>query len=79
MPIDAAEVIELLVGVRRSETRQQINVFHRQKQFVATVIRQMQAIMGRPLHFQSFQTVIARHAVINVNNKIANRETCRFR
>ena len=78
LPGDAAEFVEFDGGIFRAIARQKLEIFDRQKQFVAIGIMQLQAIMRGAICLDRLQSGETANSVIDMDDDIARRERADF-
>ena len=78
LPVAAAEPIKIDRRFLRPITRQQIDVFDGQEQFVAAGIVDFEAIVRRACRLDGLQPSKTTDAVVDMHDQIARCEACRF-
>jgi len=74
LPGNAAQFVELDGGVLRAITRQKLEIFDRQKEFVAIGIMQFKAIMRRARRLDCLQPGKTSDPMIDMDDDITRRE-----
>ena len=73
LPRAAAEAVEAGRGVGRAESSQDLDIFNRDEQPVATLVGHVQAVVWRAADVEGPQPLVAADTVIDVDHEVAGR------